>query len=97
MVFSVSLEGAHDYVVSLAYATADMAAVAGIDYVATSGTLTWASGDNSVKTIAVTINGDSTIEPDEQLRILLSQPDGLVIRVGEGEGPLSMMILCLSP
>lgn len=87
-VFSVSLEGAHDYAVSLTYSTSDMSALAGIDYVATSGILTWASGDNSVKTIAVTINGDSSIEPDEQLRILLSQADGLVIRIGEGRGTI---------
>ncbi len=47
------------------------------------------AGDNSVKTIEVTINGDTAIESDERLRILLSQPDGLVVRLAEGQGTIS--------
>src|SRR5439155_1904539 len=49
----------------LTYATADGTATAGSDYVAQpAGTASFAAGDLT-KTISVTINGDTTIEPDE--------------------------------
>jgi hypothetical protein len=53
------------------YATANGTASAGSDYVATSGALTFGSGVNT-QTISVTINGDTTSEPNETLFINLS-------------------------
>jgi hypothetical protein len=42
--------------ISVNYATSNGTAVAGTDYTATSGTLTWSNGDSAAKTFAVTLN-----------------------------------------
>ena len=59
------------------YATADGTATAGTDYVGQpTGTVSFAAGDLS-KTISVTINGDTTVEPDETFFVnLLSATNG---------------------
>jgi len=53
------------------FSTADNTASAGGDYVATSGTLNFASGVNT-KTISVTINGDTTVEQAETFFVNLT-------------------------
>jgi Calx-beta domain/Domain of unknown function (DUF4114) len=63
---------------SVDYTTIDGIATAGSDYVATSGTLTFAPGDIS-KTITVKINGDTIFEPDEKFFVKLSNSVGNVI------------------
>jgi hypothetical protein len=50
--FTVSLDRTYDEAVTVNFATADGTAIAGVDYVATSGTLTFAPGENT-KTITV--------------------------------------------
>src|SRR5437667_7102 len=52
---------------SVDYATADGTATAGSDYVAASNTLNFAAGSGAAQsqTVSVTINGDTTVEPDE--------------------------------
>jgi hypothetical protein len=60
-VFTVSLSNAYDEPVALTYATADGNATAGSDYQATSGTLTFATGETT-KTITVLVNGDRLVE-----------------------------------
>ena len=62
--------------VSVDYATSDLAAIAGNDYTATTGTLNWASGDMSDRTIAIPITNDTEIEPDEAFRVTLSNAAG---------------------
>jgi len=51
--FTVSLAAAYDQVATVNYATVDGTATAGVDYLAASGTLTFAPGETT-KTIAVT-------------------------------------------
>ncbi len=51
-------------------------ATAGVDFAATSGTLTWADGDASVKRIDVELFDDTEVESDESFRIRLSNPTG---------------------
>ena len=65
--------------ISVNYATANGAATAGSDYTAASGTLNWASGDMSPKTILIPILGDTTFEIDETFSISLSNPSSGVI------------------
>jgi|GEM_PF-376245 len=60
------------------YATAPGTAAAGSDFVATSGTLSFAAGENS-KTIDVTVNGDSEGELSETFSVLLSNPTGFAV------------------
>ena len=74
----------------LTYATADGTATAGSDYVAQpSGTVSFAAGDLT-KTISVTINGDTTVEPDETYFVnLLSATNGGTIVKSQGLGTIA--------
>ena len=60
------------------YATADLSAVAGVDYLATNGTLTFAQGE-AVKSITVPIIYDEQLELDRQFKLTLSNPTGGVV------------------
>lgn len=68
-------------VVSLGYATADDTAVAGSDYRAASGALSFAPGE-VVKTVTVDILNDSLAEGNEFFRLLLSNPSNATIADG---------------
>src|SRR5205823_1430711 len=46
------------------------------DYTATSGDLNWADGDAADKTFNVSVNGDTSNEPDETINLTLSAPTG---------------------
>jgi Calx-beta domain/Beta-propeller repeat/Carboxypeptidase regulatory-like domain len=59
---------------SVQYATANGSAIAGQDYTAASGTLTFNAGQTS-RTIQVPITNDSTTEADETFTIALSSTD----------------------
>jgi len=80
---TVTLQNPPSNTVQVDYVTADYTAVAGIDYVATSGQLTFPSG-TTVRHISVTINGDTQYETDEKFRIQLS--DAVNADVGDGSG-----------
>jgi hypothetical protein len=76
LAFTVSLDRPVDVAVSATINTADgitnPATTADSDYVAiTNGTVTFSAGSTS-QTVNVTINGDSKVELDEQLRLVLS-------------------------
>jgi hypothetical protein len=62
--------------VSVRYATGDGLALAGSDYTAASGTLTWADGDLSPKTFTIPITDDAVFESDKDIRLALSGPTG---------------------
>ena len=72
------------------YATADGTATAGSDYVAQpTGTVSFAAGDLT-KTISVTINGDTTVEPDETFFVnLLGATNGGTIVKSQGTGTIT--------
>jgi hypothetical protein len=71
LTFTVMLSAAYDEAVTVHYATQDGSATAGSDYVAASGTLTFAPFQTT-KTITVTIKGDKLKENDEYFYLLLS-------------------------
>jgi len=73
----VTKTGATSGSFSVNYATANGTALAGSDYVASSGTLTFASNESS-KTITITLygSGPNSIEPQEYFYINLSSPSG---------------------
>lgn len=95
-VFTVSLSPASTNTVTVNYATANDMAVAGSDYTATSGTLTFSPGQTS-KTISVPIIGDSTVESDETFFVNLSAPSNAVLADGFGEGTISNDDLSAQP
>jgi hypothetical protein len=71
--FTVSLSAASDKTVSVNYATVDGTAVAGTDYTAKTGTLTFAPGEVS-KDILVLIRDELTGSADEAFTVHLSTP-----------------------
>jgi hypothetical protein len=60
--------------ITVDWTTADLTAVAGIDYIASSGTLSWLAGDISPRTITVSILHPSGIEPNRWFSIYLQNP-----------------------
>jgi uncharacterized delta-60 repeat protein len=58
------------------FVTQDNTAVAGEDYVATSGTLSWDDFDNNAKSITIPLTDDTVDEPDETFFIVLSNATG---------------------
>ncbi len=59
---------------TVAFATTNGTAIAGTDYTARSGTLTWASGDAAAKTISLPINNATPNTSDKTFTIELSSP-----------------------
>ncbi|NQW51616.1 MAG: cellulase family glycosylhydrolase [Rhodospirillales bacterium] len=78
LAFIVTLTTAASGPVTVAYATGDGTAKAGRDYVAKTGTLTFAAGETS-KVVHVQVTGDTAIETDETMRLYLSSPTGATI------------------
>ncbi len=74
--FLVTLDPAATGTVTVNYATADGTAVAGTDYTATSGTLTFAPGEREKKTDLVPIADDDEEDSGETFRLVLSNPTG---------------------
>ncbi|NTF34444.1 hemagglutinin [Rhizobium skierniewicense] len=86
--FTVSLSAASGQTVSVNYATADATATGGSDYVARSGTLTFAPG-TTAQGVAVTINGDTTVEPNETVSVGLSGASNASIGRATGTGTIT--------
>lgn len=76
LIVSVTRTGGTTGVASIEYATANGTAAAGQDYTAVSGTLSWADGDSSTKTISVPILNDILGEVLETISLALSSPTG---------------------
>jgi plastocyanin len=94
---SVTRGGGSSGAVSVSYATSDGSGVAGTDYTAASGTLSWADGDAAKKSFSVTILNDSQNTPDRTVNLALSSPTGgatlgtpstAVLTIHEGAGTL---------
>ena len=80
---TVSLTGSSTPSVSVNYSTAHGTALAGSDYQAVSGTLTFNKGVTS-KSILIPILGDSVVESDETFFVNLSNPKKATIADGQG-------------
>lgn len=85
--FTATLSAAASGAVTVNYATADGTAISGGDYVTGSGTLTFAAGQTT-KTVIVTVNGDTAVEPDETFLLNLSSPTGAAITDAQGQGTI---------
>ena len=87
---SVTLSAASDKPVTVNYASADGTALAGQDYAAVGGTLSFAAGETS-KTIVIPIVGDSAVEPDESFQIALSGPVNAVLDGTHGTATVTLV------
>jgi len=76
---TVTRSGGSSGVASVDYATSDGTAVAGTDYSATSGTLTFADGVSGNQTISIPITDDGTVEPAEAFYVTLSNVSGATL------------------
>jgi hypothetical protein len=85
--FTVSRTGTAAFAVD--FATADGTAAAGSDYEATAGTLSFAAGQ-ATQTVSVTINGDTSVEPNETFFLnLTNATNGGTILDGQGLGTIT--------
>ncbi len=73
---TVDRSGGSTGAVSVQYATADGTAEAGGDYTASSGTLSWASGDAAPKPILVPISDAAAFSGSRTFTLTLSSPTG---------------------
>lgn len=88
LAFTISLAGTSSQSVLVDFATADnTATIANNDYIAASGQVSIPSGQASA-TVNITINGDTTIEGDETLRVNLSSPENATIGDSQGTGTI---------
>jgi hypothetical protein len=85
--FTVTLSTSSTNTVTVAFATANGTAVAGSDYVSTSGTLTFSLGQTS-RTISVAVIGNLVAEPTETFTVSLSGPVNATIVDGAGVGTI---------
>ena len=70
------------------YATADGTAIAGSDYFATNGVLTFAAGDTT-KSVTVKVRGDLIAEATETFLLNLSNPSNASIGRGSAQGTIN--------
>ncbi len=86
--FAVTLDRESTGTVTVEYATSDGTAVAGSDYTATSGTLTFQPGETE-KTVSVPVLEDDHDEGSETLTLRLSNAEGASIADGEATGTIT--------
>jgi Calx-beta domain len=82
--FTVSLDAAQPAPVTVDFATGDGTATAPSDYVAAVGTVTFAPGE-TVKTVTVQVNGDTTKEANETFTVTLANATGNAT-IGDAQG-----------
>jgi hypothetical protein len=87
--FTVTLSAAYDSPVTMSYQTANGTATTGAnDYIARSGTLTFAPGETS-KTITIVVNGDSKREANETFYVdLFGNSSGSLFAKKRGLGTI---------
>ncbi len=86
--FTVTLSGISPDTVTVDYASADGTAVAPGDYSATSGTLTFLSGETT-RAVTVDLNGEALDEEDETYTVELSNATNATIGDGTGLGTIT--------
>jgi hypothetical protein len=86
-VFTISLSAPFPTAVSMTYATANGSAVAGSDYVAAAGTITFEPGQTK-RTVLIETIDDAVAESDENFSVNLTNPQGGIIADGQGVGTI---------
>lgn len=86
--FVASLSKASTGTVTVTYTTSNGTATAGVDYSATTGTITFAPGVTS-QLVHVDVIGDSVVEANETFIVALSNPVGATIGDGSATGTIT--------
>ena len=87
LAFTVTLSKAYDKTVTVNYATGNGTAVAGQDYTAKTGTVTFAPGVVSQQ-VTVSVTGDTVVEPSETLTVALSSPTNATLATASATGTI---------
>lgn len=87
-VFQLTLTPATTQAVTVDYSTANATATAGSDYVAASGTVTFAPGA-ATASITVVVTGDTTIEPTETFTVNLTNPVNATLSRTQATGTIT--------
>jgi Calx-beta domain-containing protein len=87
--FTIVYGGAAAFGVTVDYATADVTAIAGSDYVSTSGTAALPHGGCKCATVSVPIIGDTVAENTETFQLNLSNPVGKTLDDNQGVGTIT--------
>ena len=87
LTFTISIAEASKETITVNYATSDNTAIAGEDYIATSGSLEFAPGETE-KTIIVEVIGDTNIEQNEIFTVNLSNVTNAILVDGQGNAVL---------
>ena len=82
---TVNRTGDSDRAITVSYTTRDGSAIAGRDYQPAQGQLQWAVGDVTPKEFTITLINDLEKEDDENLTILLTDPQQAIIEQGKAE------------
>ena len=85
--FTVTLDRRWNREVRVGWRTEDITATAGSDYVSAAGTAVVAVGSRTA-TFDVVVRGDRSVEPNEQFRVILSDPVQASIEDGEAIGTI---------
>ncbi|MCS7465423.1 S8 family serine peptidase [Stieleria sp. ICT_E10.1] len=86
--FPVSLSKATDKTITADFATADKNAIAGADYVAAAGTITFVSGGPLQQTVTVEVLGDTAVERNETFFVQLTNIVGADVGTTEALGTI---------
>ena len=86
--FPVSLSKAADKTITADFATANKNAIAGVDYVAAGGTITFVSGGPLQQTVTVDVLGDTEIERNETFLVQLTNTVGADVDTAEAVGTI---------
>ena len=78
------------------YASADDTALAGSDYTAVSGTLTFVGNDGEIQPITIPISDDNVVEPTERLLVNLSNLSTALIAINDSQGTVDIILRELS-
>src|ERR1044071_9377129 len=86
-VFILQLSAVSSQTISVNYATTDITATGGSDYVATNGTVVFTPGQTA-KTVVVTVLGDNLSEATEFFGVALSNPTNVTLGNVQGTGTI---------
>jgi hypothetical protein len=89
LVFTVSLSAASGQTVTVNYTSADGMARSTSDYIAKSGTLSFAPGTALTRTVSIPINADTLVEGNETLFVFLSSAVNATIGKARGVGTIT--------
>jgi hypothetical protein len=91
LVFAVTISQSSPTTIIIPFSTYDGTAIAPVDYVATSGAITFLPGDTTTQLITVVINGDTIYEPSEDFHLFLRQPANAVVDSSDGQAVASLL------